>query len=44
MGFEIRMLEGIPGIDSFAPIQLQQFCQQVLSFWMQAVSACQEVI
>jgi hypothetical protein len=29
------MLEGIPGIDSFAPIQLQQFCEQVLSFWMQ---------
>jgi hypothetical protein len=34
VSFEVRVLQGIPSIDSFAPIQLEQFCEQTLGFWM----------
>jgi len=28
------MLQSIPSIDALAPIQLEQFCEQVLGFWV----------
>jgi hypothetical protein len=34
VGFEVGVLQGIPSIDTFAPIQLEQFCEQVLGFWV----------
>jgi hypothetical protein len=32
--FKVGVLQGIPCVDTFAPIQLEQFGEQVLGFWV----------